>query len=71
MLFLFLFFIFFIFTFYIYIYSKQVLPSMAYSINGHISYILEANSKRLIRENKKRNRSYVEKIEWGVAFFLF
>ena len=32
-----------------------ILP-MAYSIQGHISYILEANSKRPIREKKKINR---------------
>ena len=31
-------------------------PTMAYLIHSHISYILEANSKRPIREKKKTNR---------------
>ena len=42
---------------------------LQYSIHGHISYILEANSKRPIREKKIRNKSYVEEIERG-DFFL-
>ena len=37
---------------------------MAYSIRGHISYILEANFKRPIMK-KVRNRSFVEEIEGG------
>ena len=35
---------------------------MTYSIHGHISYILETNSKRPILE-KVRNRSFVEEIK--------
>ena len=37
---------------------------MDYSIHGHISYILEANSKRPISK-MVRNSSFVEEIEWG------
>ena len=29
------------------------IPTMAYSIHSHISYILEANSKKPIREKKE------------------
>ena len=36
---------------------------MAYSIRGHISYILETNSKRLLRK-EIRDRSSAEEIEW-------
>ena len=43
---------------------------MAFSKHGHISSILEANSKRPIREKNIRNRSYVEEIESG-DFFPF
>ena len=40
--------------------------------HGHISYILEANSKRPIREKKIRKRIHVEEMKWnGVIFFLF
>ena len=42
---------------------------MTYSIHDYISYILEVNSKRPVREKKIRNRSYVDEIEWG--YFLF
>ena len=42
---------------------------MAYSIHGHISYILGVNSKRPIRE-KVKNRSFVQQIEW-CEFFSF
>ena len=43
---------------------------MEYSIYGHISYILEINPKKRIREKKKRNRKlgYVEEIEWAYFF---
>ena len=41
---------------------------MAYSIHSHISYILEADSKRLVREKKMRNISYIEEIEWSDIF---
>ena len=41
---------------------------MAYSIPDHISYILEADSKRPIREKKMRNISYTEEIEWSDIF---
>ena len=45
---------------------------MEYSIYGYISYILETNLKKRIREKKKRNRkrSYVEEIECA-DFFSF
>ena len=49
-----------------------ILP-MAYSIQGHISYILEANSKRPIREKKKINRKrskLFKEIEWADLFSL-
>ena len=44
---------------------------MAYSIHGHISYILETNSKRPIRAKKIRNRNYVEEIECDDFFPFF
>ena len=45
---------------------------MAYSIQGDISHILEASSKRPIREkkNSKTKRNYAEEIEWA-DFFIF
>ena len=46
---------------------------MAYSVHGHISYILEVNSKRSIWEKKKRNRkqSSAEEIDCVDSFFSF
>ena len=46
---------------------------MTYSIHGHISYILEVNSKRPIREKTKEvenEKNYVEEIECA-DFFPF
>ena len=43
---------------------------MSYSIYGHISYILEANSKKSITNKKKKKNMNVEEIEWA-DFFLF
>ena len=47
-----------------------ILP-MAYSIQGHISYILEANSKRPIREKRIRKRSKVMLKKWNELVFFF
>ena len=47
-----------------------ILP-MDYSIQGHISYILEANSKRAIREKRIRKRCKVMLKKWNeLIFFL-
>ena len=43
---------------------------MAYSIHGYISYILEANSKRPIKEKRKEIKVMLKKLN-GVIFFLF
>ena len=46
---------------------------MAYSIHGHVSYILEANSKMSIRQKEKNYKtkySYVEEVE-RADFFVF
>ena len=47
---------------------------MAYSIQGHISYILEANSERPTGENKKRkekrSKVMLKKLK-GLSFFFY
>ena len=44
---------------------------MAYLIPNHISYILEANSERLMRKKRiKKRSSYVEEIEWADFFLI-